>query len=700
MRAREYDYAKEPTISIVKSILSEAVKLRVSDIHFDPTPETLVVRFRIDGDLIEFTTAPNEAKKNILTRIKILASMNITETNVPQTGTIKYEDKQSSHNMLVSSLPTINGEKIVIHIADYHQSLNGIDSLLFSEDNLVKLKRLINLPNGIILICGSTSAGKTTTMYSLLKELDTKAKNIITVEDPVKMRIEGINQVEVAPEKGLTMSSILRSLLVQDPNVICLSEINNEEIARLALRASTTGRIVISTVHSKNASTTVDMLSNMNIETYLLASTLSGIISQRLVKKLCPKCRRQKEANTFEKTIFRRALNKNINILYEPVGCNECIDGYQGRLPIAEVVEINNEMRTAIANHKDSDTLYNILYKDTNTILQDGLIMAMNGDTSFEEIMRVVDYESDFNKDNEAIKKTILGAASETMKESQKEVEQPIQEVNIVEPVPVTEPQLVEEVVPTPAPIEVAPVPTTEIPVAEPTPIVEAPAPIQEPTPVVETPVVTEPTPVVEEPTPVVETPAPVQEPVVEEPKVETPVTEPKAEEKKYLKLKRLYGDDNNNFRNNSKKQYGRDKKNINFKALSELEWAWNIIKKTRQLNQSKDKTSRTKESDYKYCLLLLCAQVMKGDGKQMVCELDKVKETIRRYYKTKKQQIDALQNFKEILSKDYDLKNVYQTVNRCLNPVAKTDIIMELLAIAYSDDVFSTVFNGRGEPG
>lgn len=525
MRAREYDYAKEPTISIVKSILSEAVKLRVSDIHFDPTPETLVVRFRIDGDLIEFTTAPNEAKKNILTRIKILASMNITETNVPQNGTIKYEDKQSSHNMLVSSLPTINGEKIVIHIADYHQSLNGIDSLLFSEDNLVKLKRLINLPNGIILICGSTSAGKTTTMYSLLKELDAKAKNIITVEDPVKMRIEGINQVQVAPEKGLTMSSILRSLLAQDPNVICLSEINNEEIARLALRASTTGRIVISTVHSKNASTTVDMLSNMNIETYLLASTLSGIISQRLVKKLCPKCRRQKEANTFEKTIFRRALNKNINILYEPVGCNECIDGYQGRLPIAEVVEINNEMRTAIANHKDSDTLYNILYKDTNTILQDGLIMAMNGDTSFEEIMRVVDYESDFNKDNEAIKKTILGAASETMKEAQKVNEQP-QEINIIEPAPVTEPQLVEEVVPTPTPVDIAPVPQAEVPVVEPTPQVAEPAPVAEVP-------VAEPTPVVE--TPVVETPAPepVQEPVVEQPVKEEPKVEEKKEDNK-----------------------------------------------------------------------------------------------------------------------------------------------------------------------
>lgn len=536
MRAREYDYAKEPTISIVKSILSEAVKLRVSDIHFDPTPETLVVRFRIDGDLIEFTTAPNEAKKNILTRIKILASMNITETNVPQNGTIKYEDKQSSHNMLVSSLPTINGEKIVIHIADYHQSLNGIDSLLFSEDNLVKLKRLINLPNGIILICGSTSAGKTTTMYSLLKELDAKAKNIITVEDPVKMRIEGINQVQVAPEKGLTMSSILRSLLAQDPNVICLSEINNEEIARLALRASTTGRIVISTVHSKNASTTVDMLSNMNIETYLLASTLSGIISQRLVKKLCPKCRRQKEANTFEKTIFRRALNKNINILYEPVGCNECIDGYQGRLPIAEVVEINNEMRTAIANHKDSDTLYNILYKDTNTILQDGLIMAMNGDTSFEEIMRVVDYESDFNKDNEAIKKTILGAASETMKEAQKVNEQP-QEINIIEPAPVTEPQLVEEVVPTPTPVDIAPVPQAEIPVVEPTPQVAEPAPVAEvpvaePTPVVETPVVEAPAPVVEQPTPA-PAPEPVQESVVEQPVKEEPKVEEKKEDNK-----------------------------------------------------------------------------------------------------------------------------------------------------------------------
>ena len=419
MKVREYDYSKEPTISIVKSILSEAVKLRVSDIHFDPTPDSLVIKFRIDGDLIVFTTAPQDAKKNILTRIKILSSMNITETNIPQTGTIKYEDKQSSHNMHVSSLPTINGEKIVIHIADYHQSLNGIESLKFSDDNLTKLKRLINLPNGIILICGSTSAGKTTTMYSLLKELDSKSKNIITVEDPVKMRIEGINQVQVAPEKGLTMSSILRSLLAQDPNVICLSEINNEEIARLALRASTTGRIVISTVHSKNASTTVEMLSNMNIETYLLASTLSGILSQRLVKRLCPKCRRAKEPNTFEKTIFRRALNKNVVTLYEPVGCNECIEGYQGRLPVAEVIEINNEMRTAIANKEDADTLYNILYKDCNTILQDGLIMAMNGDTSFEEIMRVVDFESDFNKDNEGIKKTILGAATELKNESQ-----------------------------------------------------------------------------------------------------------------------------------------------------------------------------------------------------------------------------------------------------------------------------------------
>lgn len=413
MKAREYDYSKEPTISIVKSILNEAVKLRVSDIHFDPTPDSLVIKFRIDGDLIVFTTAPQEAKKNILTRIKILSSMNITETNIPQTGTIKYEDKQSSHTMQVSSLPTINGEKIVIHIADYHQSLNGIESLKLSDDNLEKLKRLINLPNGIILICGSTAAGKTTTMYSILKELDSKSKNIITVEDPVKMRIEGINQVQVSPEKGLTMSTILRSLLAQDPNIICLSEINNEEIAHLALRASTTGRIVISTVHSKNASTTVEMLSNMNIETYLLASTLSGILSQRLVKRLCPKCRREKEPNTFEKTIFRRALNKNVVKLYEPVGCNDCIEGYQGRIPVAEVIEINNEMRTAIANKENSDNLYNILYKNCNTILQDGLIMAMNGDTSFEEIMRVVDFESDFNKDNEGIKKTILGATAE-----------------------------------------------------------------------------------------------------------------------------------------------------------------------------------------------------------------------------------------------------------------------------------------------
>lgn len=414
MTQREYDYGKEPTISIVKSILSEAVNLRVSDIHFDPSNTCLNIKFRIDGDLVTFTTAPVDAMKNILTRVKILAGMNITETTIPQSGTIKYEDQNSNHNMHVSSLPTINGEKIVIHISDYHQSLNGIDSLGFSEENLEKLKRLINLPNGIILISGSTSAGKTTTMYSLLKELDTKTKNIITVENPVKLRIEGINQVQVAPEKGLTMSTILRSILNQDPNVICLSEINNEEIARLALRASSTGRIVISTIHSKNASTTIDMLSHMNIETYLLASSLSGVMSQRLVKKLCPKCRREKEANTFEKTIFRRALNKNITHLYEPVGCSECIEGYQGRIPIAEVIEMNNEIRNAIANQKDADTLYSIIYKNNNSILQDGLTMAMNGDTSFEEILRVVDIESDFNKDNEGIKKTILGNAKDS----------------------------------------------------------------------------------------------------------------------------------------------------------------------------------------------------------------------------------------------------------------------------------------------
>lgn len=414
MTQREYDYSKEPTISIVKSILSEAVNLRVSDIHFDPSNNCLNIKFRIDGDLVTFTTAPVDAMKNILTRVKILAGMNITETTIPQSGTIKYEDQNSNHNMHVSSLPTINGEKIVIHISDYHQSLNGIDSLGFSEENLEKLKRLINLPNGIILISGSTSAGKTTTMYSLLKELDAKTKSIITVENPVKLRIEGINQVQVAPEKGLTMSTILRSILNQDPNVICLSEINNEEIARLALRASSTGRIVISTIHSKNASTTIDMLSHMNIETYLLASSLSGVMSQRLVKKLCPKCRREKEANTFEKTIFRRALNKNINTLYEPVGCSECIEGYQGRIPIAEVIEMNNEIRNAIANQKDADTLYTIIYKNNSSILQDGLTMALNGDTSFEEILRVVDIESDFNKDNEGIKKTILGNTKDT----------------------------------------------------------------------------------------------------------------------------------------------------------------------------------------------------------------------------------------------------------------------------------------------
>ena len=250
---RQFDFEKMPVVEIVNEIMVDATKRGASDIHFDPLDENMRIRIRIDGVLHNYATVPNSIKKNLITRIKIISGMNITESRLPQDGAIKATLQDTNLDLRVSCIPTNNGEKIVIRILDYSMSLAGVENLGFSDDNYKKVLEMISKPNGIILVTGATGTGKSTTVYSILQKLNTEATNIVTVEDPVEMNIEGINQIQTNSEIGLTFATALRSILRQDPNIIMVGEIRDTETAKIAVRASITGHLVLSTVHTNNS---------------------------------------------------------------------------------------------------------------------------------------------------------------------------------------------------------------------------------------------------------------------------------------------------------------------------------------------------------------------------------------------------------------------------------------------------------------
>ena len=402
MYLRTFDFERISIVEVVNDIIIDAIKKKASDIHFDPTKECLMVRIRIDGELQDYAKIPNELKKNVVTRIKIISGMNITETRMPQDGAIKNVIDKMALDLRVASLPCINGEKIVIRILDYSMSLSGLENLGFSKTNLERLAEMIKKPNGLILVTGATGTGKSTTVYAVLQKLNTKERNIITVEDPVEMKIENINQVQVLSEIGRTFSHTLRSVLRLDPDIIMIGEIRDNETARIAVRASITGHLVLSTVHTNNSLTTIERLIDMEVERYLLGSALTGIVSQKLVKKLCPKCRGTRPTTPYEKKLIKKHLGVMVNEVYMPVGCKYCNHGYMGRIAIHEVLCINEEIREAITTNVDRKTLKELVYhskKDITTSFEDGLAKVVEGVTSMEEIMKTVDIESDHELD-------------------------------------------------------------------------------------------------------------------------------------------------------------------------------------------------------------------------------------------------------------------------------------------------------------
>ncbi len=407
---KEFDYEGTPIVDIVNNMILDAIKKGASDIHFDPFEEGIKVRIRIDGDLHDYATVPLEMKKNLITRIKIISNMNITESRLPQDGAIKNLTNDLDVDLRVSCLPTNLGEKLVIRILDYSMSKGGIETLGFTKNNLDLVNKMLNMPNGIILVTGATGSGKSTTVYAMLQKLNTENRNIVTVEDPIEMNIDGINQVSVNHDIGMTFQNALRSILRQDPDVIMIGEIRDTETAKISIRSAITGHLVLSTLHTNDSLNTIERLLDMGVERYLLSSAINGIISQRLSRKLCNHCKRKRNTTPFEKEVFKRVLKLDINEIFESVGCDKCNGGYSGRLPIHEVLYLDQIAKDALINELPKEELRKKVFNEhtqNSTMLEDALKKVLTGETSFDEIVRIIEIDEDLLKTYDTEKKEL-----------------------------------------------------------------------------------------------------------------------------------------------------------------------------------------------------------------------------------------------------------------------------------------------------
>ncbi|WP_250277252.1 GspE/PulE family protein [[Clostridium] colinum] len=376
-----------PIVKFVNTLIFNAITSNASDIHIEPNKDNTKIRMRIDGQLIEKMQVNIAAHNSLVTRIKIMAKMDISEKRIPQDGRIEIQEKGKSLDLRVSSIPTVFGEKIVIRVLGGMGNLLGINSLGLTQKNSVLFDKIIKSPNGIILICGPTGSGKTTTLYSILKEVNKNTVNIVTIEDPVEYRLDGISQIQVNNKVGLTFASGLRSILRQDPDIIMLGEIRDTETAEIAVKSAITGHLVLSTIHTNSAASTIPRLIDMNIEPFLLSSAIVGIISQRLIKKLCPKCKFEYTSTKDEMDYL--GLDKPIKI-YKATGCEECDKtGYKGRIAIHEVLPITTEIKKMIGKNANEYEIQEVAIKQgMATLKQDGIEYVIKGIISIEDLMK------------------------------------------------------------------------------------------------------------------------------------------------------------------------------------------------------------------------------------------------------------------------------------------------------------------------
>lgn len=384
------DIKNAPAVRLVDSIIKEAVKAKASDIHIEPFERYIKVRNRIDGDLHESMRPNIDALGAMITRIKILANLNIAEKRIPQDGRIITKVDDVDVDLRVSVLPTVHGEKVVIRLLRRDSFLISRREMGMELDDIQKIDRINKSPYGIILVTGPTGSGKSTTLYSVLTDLNTPNKNIITVEDPVEYMMEGVNQVNVNTKAGMTFAAGLRSILRQDPDIIMIGEIRDGETAEIGVRAAITGHIVLSTMHTNDASSTIMRLVDMGIEPYLVATSLAGVISQRLVRRICPYCKEGYEADNGEKNILGVKTGEELT-LYKGKGCPVCGNsGYSGRIGVYEIMEITREHRQLIMTNKSSDEIKDLSVRKGMKTLKDSCAEAViKGITTVDELVRV-----------------------------------------------------------------------------------------------------------------------------------------------------------------------------------------------------------------------------------------------------------------------------------------------------------------------
>lgn len=383
------DVINSPIVKLVNTIVLQAARRKASDIHIEPFENFVRIRLRIDGVLTEMMTPEKSMHSGIVTRIKIMASLNISERRVPQDGRVETVVDGFPIDMRVSILPTVYGEKVVIRLLDRKGALLTKKQLGFSEHNMERLDKILKIPEGIFLITGPTGSGKTTTLYTILKEYNTIDKNIITVEDPVEYRLEGINQVQTNDKAGLTFASGLRSILRQDPDIVMVGEIRDAETAQIAIRAAITGHVVLSTLHTNDTASTLARLVDMGVDNFLVATAVKGVLAQRLVRKVCKKCAYSYNPTIEERAILGIPASAKAKV-YKGKGCNACTNtGYQGRIGIHEILLVDENIQRIMMRNGTTDEIKRSAIETGMITLNDSCIdLVRKGITSVEEVVR------------------------------------------------------------------------------------------------------------------------------------------------------------------------------------------------------------------------------------------------------------------------------------------------------------------------
>ena len=385
--------SEAPIIRLVSLIISHALQARASDIHIEPFENRLIVRYRVDGVMHEVESPPRRFSAAVISRIKIMANLDIAERRLPQDGRIKLRIQGKEIDLRVSTVPIMHGESVVMRILDKSGTALDFATLGFDPDVLARFLEVLMQPHGIVLVTGPTGSGKTTTLYTALDRLNNPDLKILTVEDPVEYQMEGINQIQVKPQIGLTFANALRSIVRQDPDVIMIGEIRDLETAQIAVQAALTGHMVLSTLHTNDAASTINRLLDMGMDDYLLTSTVNGILAQRLVRTLCTHCRQAHPAlpEVVEEMQLRRYTQADPVMLYRPVGCEECGGtGYTGRISIVELLVMTDAIRSMIMRHVTAGEIrLQAIAEGMQTMYENGLSKTVVGITTIEEVLRV-----------------------------------------------------------------------------------------------------------------------------------------------------------------------------------------------------------------------------------------------------------------------------------------------------------------------